>query len=417
MKYAVPSIGLPQDINNIPVDLLESMTLSWPEDSIEKHHIYKQVLIARLRDDIVAHQIQGLCRLCFKKSEISPEALDASSRHLAWKLLQIKISVTPDSTKTPQSICGSCLASLQAFNEFHDKCRRNQENLKTIRIEMYDTLSEEDAAQAQEAAAMAKETFFATQSILNTSLPQLLLAEDDVDVPVTGQEEQLNLNCTFQLLQYQKPSSTDSSRSLINPKRSRNSSPAMSSPTPSPVMGKTTKTLKMYQCSVCPKKFLLEKSLRDHSENMHLNVIECDICKQSIPWKDFPQHEVTCGQPPPPPPEPKPQSEPVECHKCGMRLANKIRLRVHDRHVHGVKRFKCDICDFSTAKELLLKEHQSIHEGVKMYKCEFCFREFRNSSNYYTHRHYKHPVEYTRLVEEKQRQKREKMLQDLQETL
>lgn len=91
-KYAIPSRKLPETLNSIPLHLLEDFSLNCIGDAGQDPslQILKQILMTRSKEEVVTHQIKSLCRLCFSKSDV--ETVDDTSRQLAWKLLQIKVS-------------------------------------------------------------------------------------------------------------------------------------------------------------------------------------------------------------------------------------------------------------------------------------------------------------------------------------
>ena len=60
-----------------------------------------------------------------------------------------------------------------------------------------------------------------------------------------------------------------------------------------------------------------------------------------------------------------------EC-KCGVKYAEKFKLKLHISSKHGGERYSCDQCDHKAIQRSHLKAHKlSIHAGVK-YSCDNC---------------------------------------------
>lgn len=51
-----------------------------------------------------------------------------------------------------------------------------------------------------------------------------------------------------------------------------------------------------------------------------------------------------------------------------------------------------------------LTEHMARHTGRILYRCPFCPKTFSSSSNYFSHRKNKHPVEFANLTIAQQQQ-------------
>lgn len=355
---------MPISINDIPLSLLQDLTISWSEveNNDKAYNILKQVLSTRTKSEKVASQIQNICRLCLTESDITVEQLDSKTCQLAWKLLQIKISVN-DTSLTPKTICSGCRRNLYNFSKFKDTCRNNQENLLTLRKIYFETVDESNL-QEYVKEDMSEDNVVLNIVVENETFDSYLHAEQNSSVTGLGEklpEQNKNLVTYTHLTEQNNPK-------LIN-----------------------------VNIPIIPQKE--EKNLQKHSHNFHLNTIECDICSESIPWNEFIKHESNCGKPLSPPPE----ECYVTCDKCGANLLNKFRLYIHMKQVHGEKVYKCKFCAYEATREIRVKEHETIHTQDKLYECNFFREKFRNSSNLYRHRQHLHPTEYKGMLEERKK--------------
>lgn len=111
-------------------------------------------------------------------------------------------------------------------------------------------------------------------------------------------------------------------------------------------------------------------------------------------------------------------------------------LKIH-MQLHRKEDFACDLCDYKTKKASLLKRHHithhqlerpftcdecdktfkhkralTIHKTTKHtgdsngFKCNFCERSFNSSTNFYTHRKNRHPVELAAMKEQAEAEKK-----------
>lgn len=87
------------------------------------------------------------------------------------------------------------------------------------------------------------------------------------------------------------------------------------------------------------------------------------------------------------------------CNVCSKECTTSSSLSAHIRYVHlKIKDFECSVCNKKFRRKLELTEHMARHTGQVLYTCPFCPKTFTSSSNYFSHRKYRHP---TQLAESK----------------
>ena len=104
------------------------------------------------------------------------------------------------------------------------------------------------------------------------------------------------------------------------------------------------KDVKLYDCTECSSRYILESSLKTHILRAHENTIG------SI------------------------------CPICGKKLKSIYDVRRHTAFMHEGKarpKFKCTLCEKSYGTKKVLEEHMSVHEG-KIFQCSNCDEEFNS---------------------------------------
>ena len=73
------------------------------------------------------------------------------------------------------------------------------------------------------------------------------------------------------------------------------------------------------------------------------------------------------------------------CKYCDKSLWQIGKMKNHERHHTGEKRFACDCCDktFNIAEQL--KRHMRIHTGEKPFTCKHCDKKFTQLSSLKRH--------------------------------
>lgn len=80
------------------------------------------------------------------------------------------------------------------------------------------------------------------------------------------------------------------------------------------------------------------------------------------------------------------------CNVCNKQCTTSSSLSAHIRYVHlKIKDFECSVCKKKFRRKLELTEHMARHTGQVLYTCPFCPKTFTSSSNYFSHRKYRHP--------------------------
>jgi len=104
------------------------------------------------------------------------------------------------------------------------------------------------------------------------------------------------------------------------------------------------KDVKLYDCTECSSRYILESSLKTHILHAHKN---------------------TGGS---------------ICPICGKKLNSIHEVRRHTAFMHEGKarpKFKCTLCEKSYGTKKVLEEHMSVHEG-KIFQCSNCDEEFNS---------------------------------------
>ncbi|XP_054086735.1 zinc finger protein 271 [Zeugodacus cucurbitae] len=134
-----------------------------------------------------------------------------------------------------------------------------------------------------------------------------------------------------------------------------------------------------FKCSVCPKAFLTDLSLKKH---MCFHIKEdmarvCGICSKRFPVKNLLVEHLrthsTDGR--------------IPCSQCEKSFMWYQDLLNHERSAHlKEKPFPCKLCDKSFQTQKSLRFHSYRHSGEKPYLCDVCGKDFRQPTAMKQHR-------------------------------
>ncbi|KAG4076379.1 hypothetical protein HA402_005822 [Bradysia odoriphaga] len=149
-----------------------------------------------------------------------------------------------------------------------------------------------------------------------------------------------------------------------------------------------------FVCEICAKQFCSKTNLQSHMSH-HLQEksprVQCSHC--SLWYKNVETLRTHMQRH-------KDDRQHI-CHfeNCSKQCTTSSSLSAHIRYVHlKIKDFECSVCKKKFRRKLELTEHMARHTGQVLYNCQFCPKTFTSSSNYFSHRKYRHP---TQLAESK----------------
>ncbi|CAO2578431.1 GDNF-inducible zinc finger protein 1 [Lemmus lemmus] len=133
-----------------------------------------------------------------------------------------------------------------------------------------------------------------------------------------------------------------------------------------------------FPCELCAKKFKRKKDVKRHVLQVHEGGGErhrCDLCGKGLSSKtSLRMHERTHTG-----------DRPYGCTKCEAKFSQPSALKTHMRIHTGERPFMCETCGKSFASKEYLKHHNRIHTGSKPFKCEVCLRTFAQRNSLYQH--------------------------------
>lgn len=176
-------------------------------------------------------------------------------------------------------------------------------------------------------------------------------------------------------------------------------------------------------CSLCGRKYMTKKSLREHTKKHFLERVKCDICDRTYknenmlkihverhkgPRKYTCQHcnkefiflahlkyhlRIVHKRKLPESMEPRnsgntkvPTTSHI-CHQCGKSFKTTQVLKAHERFVHQLvpKKQICEVCGKMFHLASKLKRHMVQHTGEKPFECEKCGMRFGHKQTLRNH--------------------------------
>uniref|UniRef100_A0A0K2UTL6 C2H2-type domain-containing protein n=1 Tax=Lepeophtheirus salmonis TaxID=72036 RepID=A0A0K2UTL6_LEPSM len=131
----------------------------------------------------------------------------------------------------------------------------------------------------------------------------------------------------------------------------------------------------IYKCEVCPRKFALERLLKNHVLRVHLKkrMFRCEKCFKGFNSpKELQRHIDGVHD----------RKVASICHICSKVFYHDSGLKWHIERVHErIKHHKCSSCEMEFYNRSELVKHiKAIHERTRDFKCEYCGRLFNRKS-------------------------------------
>ncbi|XP_059610567.1 zinc finger protein 892-like [Phlebotomus argentipes] len=138
--------------------------------------------------------------------------------------------------------------------------------------------------------------------------------------------------------------------------------------------------LLIFSCSMCPKTFSREKSLKNHEmSHRQRKGFSCTFCEKWFPSNSSRmRHErIHTGE------------KPFMCNICGRKFVQKEILKRHVVVHSGDKPFKCHHCDKQFTQKEILRQHinrkHTENPVVELHKCFLCPKSFYHASGLSRH--------------------------------
>lgn len=402
-----------------------------------------------------------LCRLCCK--ELVGEGCAEATKEIAdLAFFYMKIPLLPEEKKLPRTVCDTCGSTLRNFHQFVKDCVLQQENwlsyfqqknkliksTKVSRTKAATPLVEEEPPAASHAVYMEEEIDensldadfenYENQAEAEVNEEQLdnqgdIIEEDDTQElesdEVTEDETETRRSTTtrsgkikyipvihtceicaysfetFQELRAHIRTYHTVSSSEVSRLQGR-TCPICSVVCRLIPLGEHMREKhpdQMPQCDICSRVFTTHKMLMHHHERVHRSK-PCPKCNKIYSKQALASHIKTCGVD-------FEKIDQITCEICGRRCRTQAiyRRHVNDRHDTSDPKFTCDTCGKQFRRKERYIDHINYHQGLYPYECEWCGRRFTFNSNFYTHRRQKHPEEYQKYVEERDKARLQKM--------
>lgn len=146
--------------------------------------------------------------------------------------------------------------------------------------------------------------------------------------------------------------------------------------------GKDGEKKSNFQCTVCEKAFLYEKSFLKHIRHNHGMATEvvyrCDTCGQTFANRcNLKGHQRHVHS----------SERHFPCELCAKKFKRKKDVKRHVLQVHegGGERHRCDLCGKGLSSKTSLRMHERTHTGDRPYGCTKCEAKFSQPSALKTH--------------------------------
>ncbi|XP_077996964.1 uncharacterized protein LOC144450246 [Glandiceps talaboti] len=132
-----------------------------------------------------------------------------------------------------------------------------------------------------------------------------------------------------------------------------------------------THNVGIFQCKTCGKEYQKERALLAHIKTYHIDGCHhtCEFCGKTYSLKSsLETHRVVHSS--------NPTLYP--CEVCGKVFMTRSVLKAHVRNMHNANKqlVQCEICGKNVRNTGILKRHQLSHDPVKTISCELCPKMF-----------------------------------------
>ncbi|XP_030760394.1 gastrula zinc finger protein XlCGF57.1-like [Sitophilus oryzae] len=132
---------------------------------------------------------------------------------------------------------------------------------------------------------------------------------------------------------------------------------------------------KSFQCHLCEKVLLNEKTLKAHILLHGPKNFSCEICGRTYVSKKKLQYHIQFSHP----------ENKHSCNMCSKEYNQKSDLEVHIKSHYGQNNYPCETCGKSFTYKGSLFQHKRIHTGDTKYQCKECLKICINKRNLEIH--------------------------------
>ncbi|XP_006984551.1 GDNF-inducible zinc finger protein 1 [Peromyscus maniculatus bairdii] len=132
--------------------------------------------------------------------------------------------------------------------------------------------------------------------------------------------------------------------------------------------GVTTEVV--FRCDTCGQTFANSCNLKSHQRHVHSTErhFPCEMCAKKFKRKkDVKRHVLQVHEG---------GGERHRCGQCGKGLSSKTSLRLHERTHTGDRPYGCTNCEAKFSQPSALKTHMRIHTGERPFVCDECGARF-----------------------------------------
>ncbi|KAL1786505.1 GDNF-inducible zinc finger protein 1 [Sigmodon hispidus] len=126
----------------------------------------------------------------------------------------------------------------------------------------------------------------------------------------------------------------------------------------------------VYRCDTCGQTFANRCNLKSHQRHVHSSErhFPCEMCAKKFKRKkDVKRHVLQVHEG---------GGERHQCSQCGKGLSSKTSLRLHERTHTGDRPYGCTRCEAKFSQPSALKTHMRIHTGERPFVCDECGARF-----------------------------------------